>query len=131
MTQREEQERQAIDRYYGEKMAFPMDEDIDLFMADMSQSLEKMKIADEDSMNLSLDEIIHEGLLRKEEKKRRKEMRNFILSSLIIILSLPLWMVVLGMKTILLWQWLLLIPVTLVILPFVKNGNRKEVGSHE
>ena len=131
MTQREEQERQAIDHYYGEKMAFPLDGDIEDFMADMSQTLEKMKIAEEDPLNLSLDEIIHEGLLRKEEKKRRAEMKNFILSSLIIILSLPLWMVVLGMKTILLWQWLLLIPVTLVILPFVKNGNRKEVGSHE
>lgn len=128
MKQRERKERQAIDHYYGENQEAPLDGEMNDFMVTLSQSLDKMKIIDDEPMSISLDAIIQEGLLRQEERKQREEMRSFILSALIIILSLPIWMIVLGVKTILLWQWILLIPVTLAILPFVKSGNRKEVG---
>lgn len=128
MKQRERKERQAIDHYYGENQEAPLDGEMNDFMVTLSQSLDKMKIIDDEPMSISLDAIIQEGLLRQEERKQQEEMRSFILSALIIILSLPIWMIVLGVKTILLWQWILLIPVTLAILPFVKSGNRKEVG---
>lgn len=131
MTQKEEKEKRAIDHYYGEKKSSPLDEEMKDFIVTMSRSLDKMKGIDEESLSIPLDDIIQEGLLRNEEKKQRDERRSFILSALIIILSMPIWMIVLGLKTILLWQWILLIPVTLAILPFVKDGNRKEVGSHE
>lgn len=127
MTQRKEKEKKAIDVYYGENQGDPLDQEMDDFFVVMSQSLDKMKIDAEDTLTISLDEMINNGLQRK-AKKQKQEMRAFIFSAIIIILSLPLWMVVLGMKTILLWQWFLLIPVTLVILPLMKNGKGKEVG---
>jgi len=129
MPLNDEKEKRIIDYYYGETdTPIAFDEEMKDFLDSMSHSLEQMEIREEESLSISIDSLIQEGLLRKEQKKQREELTSFILSALIIIFSLPLWMIVFGLKTILLWQWILLIPVTLVVLLVLKNGERKEVG---
>jgi cation transport ATPase len=129
MPLNDEKEKRIIDHYYGETdTPIAFDEEMKDFLDSMSHSLEQMEIREEESLSISIDSLIQEGLLRKEQKKQREELTSFILSALIIIFSLPLWMIVFGLKTILLWQWILLIPVTLVVLLVLKNGERKEVG---